>query len=62
MFRYPQCLYFLELLQYEQFRKELLYPACVKFIDEQQLLHWQFYSRKRRAISLPTHDEAQQSR
>lgn len=37
----------LELLQYEHFRKELVNAQCAKFIDEQQLLHWQHYSRKR---------------
>jgi len=48
--KYPQCLHFLELLQYEGFRKELLHPACIKFIDDQILLHWQYYSRKRRVV------------
>ena len=51
--KYPQSLMFLELLQYEKFRKELVYPSCAKFIDEQQLLHWQYYSHKRRQIRLP---------
>lgn len=55
--KYPQCLYFLELLQYEGFRKELLYPACIKFIDDQVLLHWQYYSRKRRGIQLQVSEE-----
>nr|XP_060613634.1 mediator of RNA polymerase II transcription subunit 31 [Anolis sagrei ordinatus] len=45
--RYPQCLHMLELLQYEHFRKELVNAQCAKFIDEQQILHWQHYSRKR---------------
>lgn len=51
--KYPQCLHFLELLQYEHFRRELVNPACAKFIDEQQILHWQYYSRKRMKINLP---------
>lgn len=51
--RYPQCLHFLELLQYEHFRRELVNPACAKFIDEQQILHWQYYSRRRMRISVP---------
>ena len=46
-YRYPQALHFLELLQYEQFRKELANQQCAKFIDDQQLLHWQHYQRKR---------------
>ncbi|XP_013403195.1 mediator of RNA polymerase II transcription subunit 31-A isoform X2 [Lingula anatina] len=45
--KYPQCLHFLELLQYEHFRKELVNAQCAKFIDDQQLLHWQHYQRKR---------------
>ena len=36
----------LELLQYEHFRKELVNAQCAKFIDEQQILHWQHYSWK----------------
>jgi len=55
--KYPQCLMFLELLQYEKFRKELVYPSCAKFIDDQQLLHWQYYSHKRRQIKVPHPDE-----
>ncbi|XP_042298383.1 mediator of RNA polymerase II transcription subunit 31 [Sceloporus undulatus] len=45
--KYPQCLHMLELLQHEHFRKELVNAQCAKFIDEQQILHWQHYSRKR---------------
>ena len=47
LYRYPQCLYLLDLLQYEHFRAELMNTQCAKFIDEQQLLHWQHYQRKR---------------
>ncbi|KAK7483427.1 hypothetical protein BaRGS_00025367 [Batillaria attramentaria] len=45
--KYPQCLYMLDLLQYEHFRKELVSSPCAKFIDDQQLLHWQHYHRRR---------------
>lgn len=45
--KYPMCLYFLELLQHDHFRKEIVNAQCTKFIDEQQLLHWQHYTRKR---------------
>lgn len=55
--KYPQCLMFLELLQHEGFRKELVYPTCAKFIDEQQLLHWQYYAAKRRQIKVQNPDE-----
>lgn len=45
--KYPMCLYFLDLLQYPEFRKELANAKCAKFIEDQQLLHWQHYIRKR---------------
>ena len=45
--KYPMCLYFLDLLQYPEFRKELANAKCAKFVEEQQLLHWQHYIRKR---------------
>lgn len=41
------CLYFLDLLQHENFRKEIVNGQCAKFIDDQMVLHWQHYSRKR---------------
>ena len=45
--KYPQCIYMLELLQYEQFRTELVNTPCAKFIEDQMLLQWQYYIRKR---------------
>jgi len=45
--RYPQCIYMLELLQYKQFRAEIVNTPCAKFIEDQMLLHWQYYTRKR---------------
>jgi hypothetical protein len=45
--RYPHCLHMLDLLQSEHFRKELMNSQCARFIDDQQLLHWQHYQRKR---------------
>ena len=45
--KYPMCLHFLDLLQYSEFRKELANSKCTKFVEEQQLLHWQHYIRKR---------------
>ncbi|XP_030375755.1 mediator of RNA polymerase II transcription subunit 31 isoform X2 [Scaptodrosophila lebanonensis] len=44
---YPMCLYFLDLLQYEHFRREIVNSQCCKFIDEQAILQWQHYTRKR---------------
>jgi len=45
--KYPVCLHFLELLQHEAFRKEIVNTQCTKFLDDQTILHWQHYSRKR---------------
>merc|ERR1712136_535877 len=45
--KYPMCLHFLDLLQYEHFRKEIVSSQCSRFIEDQQLLHWQHYTRKR---------------
>ncbi|XP_019856081.1 PREDICTED: mediator of RNA polymerase II transcription subunit 31-like [Amphimedon queenslandica] len=45
--KYPQCLHFLDLLQSEHFRRELSNAQCSKFIEEQQLLHWHLYTKKR---------------
>ena len=41
------CLYFLDLLQHENFQKEVVNGQCCKFIDDQMILHWQHYTRKR---------------
>ncbi|KAE8622710.1 hypothetical protein XENTR_v10005343 [Xenopus tropicalis] len=60
-FRYPQCLHMLELLQYEHFRKELVNAQCAKFIDEQQILHWQHYSRKRMRMQQALAEQQQQN-
>lgn len=40
-------LHFLDLLQYEHFRREMTNSNCAKFVEDQQLLHWQHYIRKR---------------
>ncbi|PSN32809.1 Mediator of RNA polymerase II transcription subunit 31 [Blattella germanica] len=45
--QYPMCLYFLDLLQYEHFRREVVSAQCTKFIDDQQILLWQHYTRRR---------------
>lgn len=48
------CLYFLDLLQYEHFRRELVNAQCAKFIDDQQILLWQHYTRRRsRLLTTP---------
>lgn len=56
--KYPMCLYFLELLQYEHFRREITNAQCAKFIEDQQLLHWQHYTRKRMRLLQPSQQEA----
>uniref|UniRef100_A0A3B4C9V0 Mediator of RNA polymerase II transcription subunit 31 n=1 Tax=Pygocentrus nattereri TaxID=42514 RepID=A0A3B4C9V0_PYGNA len=48
------------LLQYEHFRKELVNAQCAKFIDEQQILHWQHYSRKRTRLQQALAEQQQQ--
>lgn len=45
--KYPMCLHFLDLLQAEHFRRELTSTQCSKFIDDQIILHWHHYARKR---------------
>eukprot|EP00039_Didymoeca_costata_P028877 m.22392 g.22392 ORF g.22392 m.22392 type:complete len:128 (-) comp7395_c0_seq1:157-540(-) len=45
--RYPQCLFFLDLLQNERLRPLLKSPYYAKLFDEQQLRHWQFYDQNR---------------
>lgn len=45
--KYPMCLAFLDLLQYEHFRREIVNSQCVKFIDDQAILLWQHYTRRR---------------
>ena len=45
--KFPICLNLLELLQHESFRDELNNPQCSKYIDDQILLHWQHYTRRR---------------
>ena len=45
-------LHFLDLLQYEHFRREMTNSNCAKFVEDQQLLHWQHYIRKRTTLLL----------
>ncbi|XP_076670291.1 mediator complex subunit 31 isoform X2 [Andrena cerasifolii] len=48
---FVQCLanpnYLNYLLQYEHFRREVVNSQCTKFIDDQQILLWQHYTRRR---------------
>ena len=44
---YPQALYFLDLLQREQFRQELVNATYCRYIEDQQLLAWQRLQRRK---------------
>ncbi|KOB78306.1 Mediator complex subunit 31 [Operophtera brumata] len=45
--KYPMCLHFLELLQHEAFRRECVSTQVCKFMDDQAILLWQHYTRRR---------------
>ncbi|CAF0742607.1 unnamed protein product [Rotaria sordida] len=47
---YPQALYFLDLLQREQFRQELVNTAYCRQIEDQQLLAWQRLQRRKNQL------------
>lgn len=47
---YPQCLALLDLLQHEQFLKEIANTQCAKYINDQLLLLWLHYKRTREWI------------
>ena len=54
----------LDLLQYEHSRKELVNAQCAKFIDEQQILHWQHwqhYSWKQMCLQQALAEQQQQN-
>ncbi|KAJ9585039.1 hypothetical protein L9F63_020613 [Diploptera punctata] len=57
--KYPMCLYFLDLLQYEHFRREVVSAQCTKFIDDQQILLWQHYTRRRSRLLQNQAEQAQ---
>ncbi|KAL3989945.1 Mediator of RNA polymerase II transcription subunit 31 domain protein [Acanthocheilonema viteae] len=60
--KYPQCLHFLEAVQSSAFREAITCTANAKFIEEQQLLQWQYYTRKRHRLHMYTteHDDDEQ--
>uniref|UniRef100_A0A1I7W221 tRNA:m(4)X modification enzyme TRM13 n=1 Tax=Loa loa TaxID=7209 RepID=A0A1I7W221_LOALO len=60
--KYPQCLHFLEAVQSSAFREAITCTANAKFIEEQQLLQWQYYTRKRQRLHMYTteHDDNEQ--
>ncbi|XP_063708565.1 mediator of RNA polymerase II transcription subunit 31 isoform X2 [Culicoides brevitarsis] len=58
--KYPICLYFLDLLQHEHFRREIVSAQCSKFIDDQIILLWQHYTRRRTKMLTPANGFQQQ--
>jgi mediator of RNA polymerase II transcription subunit 31 len=60
--KYPNCLTFLDLLQHEAFRKELANPSCARFIDDQQVLFWQHYTRQRNTLLQTAAGAAEQAK
>uniref|UniRef100_A0AC34GTX0 Mediator of RNA polymerase II transcription subunit 31 n=1 Tax=Panagrolaimus sp. ES5 TaxID=591445 RepID=A0AC34GTX0_9BILA len=49
--KYPQCLLFLDLLQKAEFREAIASSSNAKFIEDQMLLQWHYYLRKRQRLS-----------
>ncbi|KAG5452729.1 Mediator of RNA polymerase II transcription subunit 31 [Clonorchis sinensis] len=47
---YPFCLHMLDLLQLPEFRAELARGHLCRYMDDQILLHWQHYMRKRATL------------
>ncbi len=47
--KYPQCLFFLELIQQEEIHESIKNSNCISFMSQQQLMHWKYYLRNREA-------------
>ncbi|VDO10223.1 unnamed protein product, partial [Haemonchus placei] len=54
--KYPQCLHILECLQCSNFREALTSGANAKFIEDQQVLQWLYYLRKRQRLHVSLED------
>lgn len=50
--KYPQCLHFLQAVQNPEFREAIAVTANAKFIEDQQMLQWQYYTRKRQRLHM----------
>uniref|UniRef100_A0A915CPT8 Mediator of RNA polymerase II transcription subunit 31 n=1 Tax=Ditylenchus dipsaci TaxID=166011 RepID=A0A915CPT8_9BILA len=48
--KYPQCLFFLEAIQSAEFREAMALTTNARYIEDQQMLQWQFYIRKRQRL------------
>lgn len=49
------------MLQYEHFRREVVTSQCVKFIDDQAVLLWQHYTRRRHQLQSAFNQSADNS-
>jgi mediator of RNA polymerase II transcription subunit 31 len=52
--KYPECLHFLDLLQYDGVCANLSNMDCISFVSDQQLLNWRFHQRKRQNYVEPS--------
>ncbi|CAP31388.2 Protein CBR-MDT-31 [Caenorhabditis briggsae] len=57
--KFPQCLHMLEALQSQQFRDAMAYGPSAKFVEDQVVLQWQFYLRKRHRLCMLPEGEDQ---
>ncbi|KAF1770668.1 hypothetical protein GCK72_002489 [Caenorhabditis remanei] len=58
--KFPQCLHMLEALQSQQFRDAMAYGPSAKFVEDQVVLQWQFYLRKRHRLCMMPEEEGQE--
>uniref|UniRef100_A0A1I7T182 Mediator of RNA polymerase II transcription subunit 31 n=1 Tax=Caenorhabditis tropicalis TaxID=1561998 RepID=A0A1I7T182_9PELO len=54
--KFPQSLHMLEALQSPQFRDAMAYGPSAKFVEDQVVLQWQFYLRKRHRLCMMPED------
>jgi mediator of RNA polymerase II transcription subunit 31 len=45
--KYPECLFFLELIQQDELHENLKNKNFISLISQQQLLHWKYYLKNR---------------
>ncbi|KAI1716292.1 SOH1 domain-containing protein [Ditylenchus destructor] len=50
--KYPQCLFFLEALQSAEFREAMTFTTNARYIEDQLMLQWHFYIRKRQRLQV----------
>ncbi|KAI1724469.1 ATP dependent DNA ligase domain-containing protein [Ditylenchus destructor] len=48
--KFPQCLFFLEALQSAEFREAMTFTTNARYIEDQLMLQWHFYIRKRQRL------------